>query len=102
MVITVAYNLEAYQFNAVNAFTNSYMNEIIYIKYSDEFKRGNSYLLLLQVLYRLCQSPILWFKDFTKTLTKLRLKSIIEEACLFMSDELILFFYVDDIVVLFL
>ena len=35
-------------------------------------------------------------------MTKLELKPITEEACLFVSDELILFFYVDDIVVLFL
>ena len=35
-------------------------------------------------------------------MTKLRLKPITEKAYLFMSNELILFFYVDDIVVLFL
>ena len=35
-------------------------------------------------------------------MTKLGLKPITEEACLFVSNELILFFYIDDIVVLFL
>ena len=102
MAITAAYNLEAYQFDAVNAFTNSHMDKIIHIEYPDRFKRGSSWFLLLWALYRLCWSPILWFKDFTKTLIKLELKLIIEEACLFISDELILFFYIDDIVILFL
>ena len=46
MAITVAYDLEAYQFDAVNTFINSYIDEIVYIEYSDGFKKGSNCLLL--------------------------------------------------------
>ena len=48
-------------------------------------------------------SPILWQQEFSGTLKKLRtwaLKQIPEEPCLFTNGRIIVFFYVDDIVLL--
>jgi hypothetical protein len=101
MAIAAAYNLEAFQLDAVNAFTNSDMKETIYIECLDGFKERDICLLLLQALYRLRQSSLLWLKDITKSLKELRLEPINEELCLFTSKELTLFFYVDDIVILY-
>lgn len=48
-------------------------------------------------LYSLRRSPLLWYNNFTKTLTAFGLKPIKGEPCLHYNDWLIVFFYVDDI-----
>ena len=53
MTIMVVFNLEAHQFNAVSAFTNSKLNETVYCKYSKSFHQSGKCLFLLQALYRL-------------------------------------------------
>jgi Reverse transcriptase (RNA-dependent DNA polymerase) len=73
MAITAAYDLEARQYDAVSTFTNSELHDIIYIECPDGFKEHNTCLLLLRALYGLCQSPLLWLKDLTSTLTTLGL-----------------------------
>ena len=60
-----------------------------------------SVLLLLRALYGLRISPLLWFELLSQTIQSLGLKPVPEYACLFTNDKLIVFFYVDDIVVLF-
>jgi hypothetical protein len=60
MAITAAYDLEARQYDAVSAFTNSQLDEIIYIQCPDGFKECNTCLLLFRALYGLRQSPRLW------------------------------------------
>ena len=57
-------------------------------------------LLLLQALYGLRVSPLLWYKDLTKALEELGLKLVPDVNCLFTNKHLVVFFYVDDIVVL--
>jgi hypothetical protein len=71
--ITAAYDLEACQYDAVSVFTNSHIDEIIYIECPDSFRELSICLLLLQALYRLRKSPQLWLEDFTSTLSKLGL-----------------------------
>src|SRR5438046_7144915 len=101
MAITAAYNLEAQQYNAISAFTNSILHDVVYIECPDSFKEQNICLLLQQALYGLRQSPLLWLEDLTSMLSTLGLQQINEEYCLFTNGKLILFFYVDDIVVLY-
>jgi hypothetical protein len=57
-------------------------------------------LELKRALYRLKDAPRLWFKHLSRTLVNLGLRPIKDMPCLFMSEHLIVFFYVDDIVVL--
>jgi Reverse transcriptase (RNA-dependent DNA polymerase) len=64
------------------------------------YSKEGSCLLLLRALYGLRRSPILWLKEFSKTLQELGLEEVSGEPCLFTNNWLILFFYVDDIVVL--
>jgi hypothetical protein len=51
-------------------------------------------------LYGLKDAPLLWYEHLKKTLKKLDLKPVEGVQCLFTSNRLIVFFYVDDIVVL--
>jgi len=52
-------------------------------------------------LYGLKILPLLWYKELTSTLAKFRLKPILGTNYLFTDKRLIVFFYVDDIAVLF-
>ena len=54
MAIVAAFDLEAWQFDAINAFTNSQIDETIYCDYPEGFEQPGCCLLLLQALYRLC------------------------------------------------
>ena len=59
MAIAAAHDLETMQFDVINAFTNSDLNETVYIKFPDRFSIAGIYLLLLKVLYNLKRSPLL-------------------------------------------
>jgi hypothetical protein len=43
--------------------------------------------------------PLLWYKEFTKTLTELGLALVKDAPCLWKNNKLLVFFYVDNIVV---
>ena len=52
-------------------------------------------------LYGLKISPLLWYKELTSTLAIFGLKLVLGTNYLFTDEQLIVFFYVDDITVLF-
>ena len=52
-------------------------------------------------LYGLKISPLLWYKEFISILAKFGLKPVPGTNCLFINGRLIVFFYIDDIAVLF-
>jgi Reverse transcriptase (RNA-dependent DNA polymerase) len=89
------------QLDAVNAFTNSDLDEIVYIQFLDSFENPSFYILLLRALYRLRRSLLLWFIEFSSTLKKLGLKPISEVEYVYVSLKLIIFFFVDDIAILY-
>jgi hypothetical protein len=98
MAIMAAFNLEAHQYDIVNAFNNSELDETVHCACPEGYTKEGSCLLLLWALYGLCRFPILWLKEFSKTLRELGLGEVSGEPCLFTNDWLIIFFYVDDIV----
>jgi hypothetical protein len=53
------------------------------------------------VLYRLKISLLLWYKELINILIKFGLKLVLGTNCLFTNRRLIVFFYVDNIAVLF-
>ena len=53
-------------------------------------------------LYRLKISPLLWYKELTNTLTEFRLKPVPGTNCLYTNGRLIVFFYIDNITILFI
>jgi hypothetical protein len=57
-------------------------------------------LKLLKALYGMPRSTLLWYNKLFSLLTKLGLKPVLDTNCLFLNDKLIVFFYVDDIVIL--
>jgi hypothetical protein len=100
MAIAAAFDLEIIQLDAINAFTNSELDETTYCECPEGFERRGQCLLLLRALYGLKQSPKLWLNELSKTLRELGLFPVEGVSCLFRNEKLIVFFYVDDIVIL--
>ena len=51
MAIAAAHDLKTMQFDAINAFTNSDLDKIVYIKFPNRFGTISICLLLLKALY---------------------------------------------------
>ena len=102
MAITAAFDLETRQYDAVNAFANSPIDESTYCTPPQGWDRDASILLkLLQALYGLKQSPALWYRHLSKTLLDLGIDSVPGLECCFVNDYMIVFFFVDDICLLY-
>ena len=57
MAIMAAFDLEAWQLDAVNTFTNSELDDLVYCQCPDRFKILGKCLLLIHTLYELHKSP---------------------------------------------
>ena len=57
MALAAASDLELVQYDAINAFVNSPLDETVYIKYPQGFRIKKKVLLLLRALYGLRQAP---------------------------------------------
>ena len=101
MAIAAAFNLEIRQYDAVNAFTNTKLSKLVYCYCLEGFDQDGHILVLLMALYGLKILPLLWYKELTSTLAKFGLEAVPGTNCLFTDGRLIIFFYVDDIAVLF-
>ena len=100
MIIAIAFDMKIHQFDAINAFVNSKLDEEILCECFEEFRQSNKCWKLLRALYDLKQISMLWYKKLISILKNLDLMSIFEINCLYANDWLIFFFYVDDIIVL--
>lgn len=100
MAISAIFDLDAFQYDAINAFVNSTLDEEVYIELPDGFKDKENSLRLIKALYGLRRSPRLWQLEFGGWLTTLGLKQIPDDPCVYKSDRFIVIFFVDDIVTL--
>ena len=102
MALIAAHDMETRQYDAVNAFANSDLNETTYCRPPWGWEgRKHIVLKLLKALYGLKQSPALWYKHLFRTLIRLGLEAIPGIECCFVSDSMIVFFFVDDITVIY-
>jgi hypothetical protein len=100
MIISTVFNLDIWQYDAINAFINNEIDEELYNECSNEFSRLDYCWKLNKVLYELKQVSIFWYRNLIMTLDDLSLQSISEMNCLFANDWLIFFFYVNDIMII--
>lgn len=100
MTIAAAFDLEIHQFDAINAFVNSKLNDEMICEFFEGFRQPEKCWKLLRALYDFKQAPMLWYKELIIILKKLRLISMLGVHCFYANDSLIFFFYVDDIVML--
>jgi hypothetical protein len=98
MSLIATFDLETWQADASSAFTNSYLDETVYVECPEGFAQPGQCILLRRALYGLRRSPILWYNHLTATLARFGLHQVEDEDCLWASNELLVFFYVDDLV----
>ncbi|KID94871.1 polyprotein, partial [Metarhizium majus ARSEF 297] len=98
MAIAAEYDLELEQMDAVNAFVNCDLDEIVYMKMPPGFEKYGRVLWLRKALYGLRRSPLLWQKDLTKSPQELGFKTVPQEPCVMIKGKVIVFFFVDDII----
>jgi transposase InsO family protein len=98
MGITAKFDLETRQIDAVNAFVNCPLDEVVYMKMPPGFEKQKTVFRLKKALYGLRRSPLLWQTELTKGFREMGFKEIPQEPCVMMKGGVIVFFYVDDIV----
>ncbi|OQV11384.1 hypothetical protein CLAIMM_15226, partial [Cladophialophora immunda] len=101
MALAAAFDLEILQLDAVNAFLNSAIDEDVTVEWPQGFHQTDKILLLLKALYGLKQAPLLWHDYLVRVLKELGLQQLPGINCVLTNDEMILFFYVDDIIILY-
>ncbi|KAI1663301.1 Pol protein [Pyrenophora tritici-repentis] len=100
IALAAAFDLELYQYDVLNAFLNAELDRPTYVRCPEGYESELGQLLeLKRALYGLRDAPRLWYKHLTATLEKLGLQQVPGVPCLFSNDSLIVFFFVDDIVV---
>ncbi|KAL3954369.1 hypothetical protein ACCO45_009932 [Purpureocillium lilacinum] len=98
MAIAAEYDLELEQMDAINAFVNCDLDELVFMRMPPGFEKYGTVLRLKKALYGLRRSPLLWQRDLTATLQDLGFSRIPQEPCVMQKGGLIVFFFVDDII----
>jgi hypothetical protein len=98
MAIAARFDLELIQYDAVNAFVNARLDKDIFMRMPPGYRKPGMILMLQKALYGLRESPLLWQRDLTATLHELGFKTVPQEPCCMTKGGIIIFFYVDDIV----
>jgi hypothetical protein len=101
IAISNQFGLELVQYDVPNAFLNAALDRKLYAETPDGFKRDGELLQVLRALYGLKESPLLWYKDLRETLRSLGVTAIPGFPCVYVNEWLIMFVYVDDIVMAF-
>jgi len=100
MTIATAYDLDIKQVDAINTFLNSDLDEEVCIKYPPGIQKANKVLRLVKTLYGLKRSRM-WYEELTGILKSLGLTETNDIKCVMASDVGIVFFYVDDTIILY-
>jgi hypothetical protein len=96
----VYFDLDISQLDAISAFTNITLDEVVYYRMPEGFYILGKYLFLNKTLYGLARAPRFWFKNLSSIFLSIGFRQILDTSCLFTSGVIIVFFYMDDIVVL--
>ncbi|KAF7573323.1 hypothetical protein PtrM4_082280 [Pyrenophora tritici-repentis] len=99
MAIAAKYDLELKQYDVTNAFVHAAIDREIYMRMPKGYQKPGTLLKVQKALYGLRISPLLWQKEFTATLASIGFQQIPQEPCCMIKDGVIIFFYVDDIIV---
>lgn len=99
MSIAAKYDMELTQWDVTNAFVHATMDREIYMRMPPGYQKPGTVLKVQKALYGLRISPLLWQKEFTATLEAIGFTVIPHEPCCMIKDGIIIFFYVDDIII---
>src|SRR5205814_17663 len=83
------------------AFVHAFLPNKIYMQMPLEYHQQKKILQLNKTVYRLQKSSVLWQQLFTGTLINIEFKLIPHEPCCLTCNEILIFFYIDDIVLVY-
>ena len=104
LAIATMKDLKLHQVDVNNAFTESFLKEIIYMFSSFEVKvKSDCVLRVLQSLYNLKQAAQDWHDRCVTTLSELDFAQYAADSCLLIHElkEIMLLLYIDNIVIIF-
>jgi hypothetical protein len=93
------FDLDISQLDAVNTFINITLDKIFYYRILEGFYIPGKYLFLNKTFYNLARAPRFWFKNFSNILLSIGFRQILDIFCFFISRVIIVFFYMDDIII---
>ncbi|EAU36855.1 predicted protein [Aspergillus terreus NIH2624] len=93
LALVAAFDLEAVQLDAVNAFLNSQLDETVYVSPPPGLGPKNRVFKLKKALYGLRRAPFLWQREIGETLKRLGLDPIPEDPCVYVNEFMILVIY---------
>lgn len=99
--IEAIFNLSSIQFDMKAAYLHARIKGTILCWPLAKMAPDGMILQLLRALYGLRESPALWQSTLTEALVSFGLTPVPGVPCLLTNDHLIVFYYVDDVVVLF-
>ncbi|KJK84936.1 hypothetical protein H633G_11239 [Metarhizium anisopliae BRIP 53284] len=98
MAIAAEHDLELEQMDAVNAFVNCELDEVVYMRMPPGYEKYGRVLRLKKALYGWGRSPLLWQRVLTKSLQELGFHPVPQEPCIMTKGSVMVFFFVDDII----
>jgi hypothetical protein len=97
MAVVAKFDLETIQLDAINAFVNANLDELVYMRTPSGFPVKNHVLRLNKALYGLRRLPLLWQKELSRALTISGFTAIPQEPCILIKGFVVAFYFVDDI-----
>jgi hypothetical protein len=98
MAIAAKFDLETIQLDAVNAFVNAELNELVYMRTPPGFLIRDHVLRLNKAFYGLRRSPLLWQKELSKALSAHDFQAVPQKPCILIKGSVIAFYFIDNIV----
>jgi hypothetical protein len=92
--------LDISQLDAISIFTNIILDGVVYYRMLEGFYIPSKYLLLNKTFYNLAQALRLWFKNLNNIFLSIGFRQILDISCFFISRMIIVFFYINNIVIL--
>jgi hypothetical protein len=97
MTLMIAFHLKTRQLNVVNAFLNAHNDQLVYYQMSHDYRLDDTCYKVIKTLYDQRKSSLLWLRILIIKCLELRFKLIFEKSCLFIANDVIMFFYMNDI-----
>jgi hypothetical protein len=73
---------------------------MVYYRILEGFYVPGKYLLFNKAFYSLARAPRFWFKNLSSIFLSISFRQILDISCFFTNRVIIVFFYMDDIVIL--
>src|SRR5947207_15491531 len=99
LALATLYDWEINHIDVKTAFLNPLLNKIIYITQPEGFEFGDHVCHLRKAFYDLKQAPRAWYQDIDKFLKTLGFMSSTSDPNLYISKDIILILYFDDILI---